>query len=77
MPAEVGATEPKHERKKQVFRRKRLMKVEKSSFLTYFFSASAKKVRKKIILIVFFLALPQKVTKKGLALGKITYPSSA
>jgi hypothetical protein len=44
----VAAKEQKHETKKQVFRRKRLMQVEKSSFFAYFFSASAKKVRGEI-----------------------------
>ena len=47
--------EPQHGRKKQVFRRKRLMKVE-MQFFGYFFSASAKKVRElKIISILHSL----------------------
>jgi hypothetical protein len=44
--------EPKHGRKKQVFRRKRLMKVE-MQFFGYFFSASAKKVRELKIMSFF------------------------
>jgi hypothetical protein len=66
----------RHERKKQVFRRKRLMKVE-MQFFGYFFSASAKKVREEIILVFIFWHRPKKRNKKTLALGKITYPSSA
>jgi hypothetical protein len=37
LSAVAGASEQKHETKKQVFRRKRLLKVEKSSFLHPFF----------------------------------------
>jgi hypothetical protein len=70
----VEVTEPKHEMKKQVFRRKRLVKVE-MQFFVYFFSASAKKVKEEIIVVFIFWHRPKKRNKKTLALGKITYPS--
>jgi hypothetical protein len=42
-----------------------------------FFSASEKKVREELIVVFIFWHRPKKRNKKTLALGKITYPSSA
>jgi hypothetical protein len=53
----AGAKGQKHVAKKQVFHRKRLIKVEKSSFYLTFF-CFGKKVRKELFVFTFFLALP-------------------
>jgi hypothetical protein len=65
-----GAIEPKHERKKQVIRRKRLVKVE-MQFFCYFFSALAKKVREEIILVFIFWHRPKNETNPDATIGTL------
>jgi hypothetical protein len=61
--------------KKQVFRRKRLMKVEKSSFFALLFFCFGKKSKRRNNPGFHFLASPQKTKQKRSSAGKIQLPT--
>jgi hypothetical protein len=65
----------KARKKKQAFRRKRLMKVEKSCFFALLFFCFGKKSKRRNNRGFHFLASPQKTKQKRSSAGKIQLPT--